>query len=260
MPSTAAPSTTTNPPSAASTTHAPSSLELPPIPYIAVTGSEPPTPGTNLFGTPRGDMSPLLSPSSRAQSSASLAYGQGPFADITSRASGLLSVHAHASSPNLRAGHAQARGASGGAMSPSAFGHSHSPGLSHASSFADITEVLHNQVLAPRAQPATRAYYPGLSHVSSFASFADVPHRQLLSPGTQTAIREAFQSPPLRALSPIDSAPGSTMHSGGGTPRRAPAKRLRSTMVTGEIEKPWLKNKDKAAGYADPVVHVSVAC
>jgi hypothetical protein len=204
------------PPSTASSTDASSSSESLPMPNVEVVDSMPPTPGQNPFGTPggsiasRGDMTPTFSTSSRVQSSSSLAYGQGYFPDITTRASGILSVHA--SSSDLQ-GFSHARTPSGGAPNPFSSGRSNISGLSGASSVGDITEL---------------------------------PRRQNLPPRTQSAIREAFQSPPPRQMSFLGSAPGSTLNV-AGTPSRAPAKRLKSTMLTGEIEKPWTKNKDKVA-------------
>jgi hypothetical protein len=187
-------------------------------PTMDIADSAPPTPGAsgNPFGTPAasiitpGDQTPTLSASSRVPS---FAYASGYFpADISSRASGILSVHA--TSTTEMGGLAHARNAStlSNGQNPFSSGRSNISGLSNGST-GDISEI-------PRR--------PGLNNRAS------------------TQIREAFQSPPPRMMTFYGSTPGSTTNV-SGAPTRVPAKRLKSTMLTGEIEKPWMKKKDTVA-------------
>lgn len=170
--------------------------------------SAPTTPGLhpNPFGTPGatpGDQTPTFSASSRVQSSAS-GFGYFP-GDITTRASGILSVHA---STNEFGGFAHTRNASAistnGGQNPFSSGRSNISGLSSNDGISEVGR-------------------PGLPTRAS------------------SAIREAFQSPPLRPMTIHGtSRTGSTVQVNA----RAPAKRMKSTMLTGEIEKPWTQKKN----------------
>jgi hypothetical protein len=99
--------------------------------------------------------------------------------------------------------------------------------------------------LAGHTRSASRQdpFSSGRSNISG-ASTGDVVEESRV-PGRvgSSLVREAFASPPLRPLTGVymQSHNGSTVTAAVAPPK---PKRNKSTMLTGEIEKPWVKEKD----------------
>jgi hypothetical protein len=115
------------------------------------------------------------------------------------------------------------------------------PGGDIASRASGILSV-HGRTPSNGANPfsSARSNISGLSSSDGISEMArpNMPNR------SSTAIREAFQSPPARPMTFVGSRVGSSANIAGERTIRAPAKRLKSTMLTGEIDKPWTKKKD----------------
>jgi hypothetical protein len=87
-----------------------------------------------------------------------------------------------------------------------------------------------------------RSQVSGLSAVSSMADITEGT-RQPLSRAPSSMMREAFTSPPPR---PVTFSQAASRHQSVTNLNRGQPKRLKSTMLTGEIDKPWRSRKDNS--------------
>jgi hypothetical protein len=99
-------------------------------------------------------------------------------------------------------------------------------------------------ILSQHAAGLTDPFSSGRSNISS-GSAGEITEeaRPGMSPRTGSSlVREAFASPPLRPLTMYMQSRNGSQVTGMVVPPKV--KRAKSTMLTGEVEKPWLKEKD----------------